>query len=360
MRLVQQRFVRAVAVGVAMAAAAVALAEPRDSVTLTNVNSDGQGGLTGSGTPGSGSISVTGTYNVQYITLSGTLAEVNSGTFASEAVVRVFSPGGEQVAVLKPFLVAGTGGPYGVTNYVYKLATPVAATGTWSLTFSELYDDSGIDARWNTVTVTLDDGPPRVNTSTFFIFPGPRGYDTLSVCGLTSRGFTLQNQTVLAGDTRWYKVELPYPADTTGFSPFQFNGYLDIDTEGSSDTDFELGLYTEDGRLIAFDDDSGTLNQAQLTFGTATTRPAPSSGLPYDNRDGTLQAGTYYIAVGAFNTTFGERWSASSTETANRVFNLNVRTNITVSPFCQSDVNRTGATTVQDVFDFLTAFFNGC
>ena len=349
------RLMQALSVGVAVGLAAAALAAPRDTGTFTNVNSDGAA----TGSPGSGSLSVTGTYDVQYITLSGTLAEVNAGTFASEAVVRVFAPGGDLVAVLQPFKTAGTGGPYPVSNYVYKLQTPVPANGNWSFTFNELYDDTGVDARWNTVTISLDDGPPRVNTAALVIFPGPAGYENLAVCGNVARGFTLQNQVVLAGDTRWFKIELPYPADTTGFGFFQFNGYLDIDTEGSTDPDFELALYSEDGKLIANDDDSGSGFQPQLSFGTAAARPSVG-GLPYNNRNGTLQAGTYYVAVSAYNATFNERWSVSSTETVNRTFNLNVRTNIRSSPFCPSDYNRTGTTTVQDVFDFLTDFFSGC
>lgn len=339
-----------------LAIGAAAFAEPRDSATFTSVNSDTPPG----GSPGSGSLVVTATYEAQYITLSGQLAELNTGTFAHEAVVRVFAPGGDLVAVLKPFSITGGGGPYSVSNYVYKLPAPIPANGTWNFAFNELYDDSGVDSRWNTVTISLDDGPPRVNTSSIFIFPGPRGYDNLQICGTAARGFTLQNQAVAAGDVRWYKVELPYPADTTGFSIFTFNGYLDIDTEGSSSSDLELALYDADGNLLANDDDDGSGNQAQLTFGTAGARPAVGAGSAYDNRDGTLKPGSYYIAVGAFNTGFRPRWDASTNSTVTDTFNLNVRTNIRSSPFCPSDYNRGGSTTIQDVFDFLIDWFSGC
>lgn len=354
------RLMQAMGVGLALTMAAAAWAEPRDAATFTNVNSDGQGGLTGSGAPGTGNLAVSGTYDAQYITLSGTLTELNTGTFASEAIVRVFAPNGDQVAVLQPFKTAGAGGPYSVTNYVYKLPTPVAANGSWSFTFGELYDDSGVDSRWNNVTITLDDGPPRVNTAALVIFPGPRGYNNLGVCGTAARGFSLQNQAVQAGDVRWFKFELPYPADTTGFGIFQFNGYLDIDTEGSTSDDQMIALYDEFGNLLAQDDDSGSGHKAQLSFGTAGARPGVGGGASYNNRNGTLQAGTYYIAVGAYFATFGERWKASTDSTVTDTFNLNVRTNIRASPFCPSDYNRTGATTVQDVFDFLADFFGGC
>lgn len=349
------RLLAALACSISLASGA--LAETRDSATFINVNSD----LDPTGSAGSGSLLVTGTYDAQYITLSGTLAEVNTNTFAHEAVVRVFAPSGDLVAVLKPFAIDGGGGPYSTSTYVYKLPAPIAANGTWNFRFNELYDDSGVDSRWTSVTISLNDGPPRVNTSAIFIFPGPSGYNNMSVCGTIARGFTLQNQLVQAGDTRWYKIEVPYPVDTTGFSVFTFNGYMDIDTEGSTGFDFELALYDVDGNRLANDDDTGSGNQAQLSFGTAANRPAIGAGAVYNNRNGTLKPGSYYIAVSAFNATFGSvGWNTSSNSTTNETFNLNVRTNIRSSPFCPSDYNRGGSTSLQDIFDFLTDWFSGC
>ena len=79
-------------------------------------------------------------------------------------------------------------------------------------------------------------------------------------------------------------------------------GALTIDTEGSSlatSNDTELGLYDSNGVLVDTDDDGGTSLLSLLTF-------AP----------GELTAGeTYYLAAGAFNTTYGGAFNATSTST---------------------------------------------
>ena len=78
-------------------------------------------------------------------------------------------------------------------------------------------------------------------------------------------------------------------------------GALVIDTEGSSltspsvatrDDDTELGLYDAAGNRVAIDDDGGTDFLSRLSFGVG-------------GANGELTAGTYYVAVSAFNTSFG-------------------------------------------------------
>ncbi|MCB9845934.1 MAG: PEP-CTERM sorting domain-containing protein [Phycisphaeraceae bacterium] len=68
---------------------------------------------------------------------------------------------------------------------------------------------------------------------------------------------------------------------------------LDINTFGSG-VDTELGLYSEAGNLLANNDDAGGGLQSQI-LGTA------------------IGAGTYYIAVGTFNTTYTGDFGATST-----------------------------------------------
>ncbi|MEM7312902.1 MAG: choice-of-anchor Q domain-containing protein, partial [Planctomycetota bacterium] len=76
------------------------------------------------------------------------------------------------------------------------------------------------------------------------------------------------------------------------------NSSLIIDTQGSSlqvSNNTELGLFNSAGSLIAFNDDIDAANGnflSQLSFGQG-------------GADGNLNAGTYYLAISGFNTTFG-------------------------------------------------------
>ena len=67
-------------------------------------------------------------------------------------------------------------------------------------------------------------------------------------------------------------------------------GATPINTEGSS-FDTEIGLYTSLGALVVSDDDAGELL-------TSAINP-------------TLDAGTYYLAVAGFSTSFGARFNVT-------------------------------------------------
>lgn len=98
-----------------------------------------------------------------------------------------------------------------------------------------------------------------------------------------------------AGEVKWYSFSYGGGA---GFT---------IDTEGSAiapSNDTELGLYDSSGNLLVEDDDGGT-------------------GLLSLLDSGPLPAGTYYLAMGGFNTTFGAGWQATSTSTNSGPFNIN-------------------------------------
>lgn len=322
-----------------------ALASPRDTATFTNLNTD-IGGTCG-GANGSGSIPITADYTVHYLVLSGQFTRLVPGTCESEATIRIFDGAASQIVAIAPF--SGCVGQTNFTNLVVKLPRPVtaAAASAWSVRTQETYNDSNAaaDGRWDSLTITLDDGPP------FWLF--------VADCGpVRAPGFSLTNQSIGANSVRWYKLSLPNPAKNLGIFG---TWHLDIDTEGSSVSDMELALFDADGRLLATDDDSGSGNQARLSFGAGPARPAIGSGLPYDNSNGTLEVGTYYIAMGPFNATFGETsWIASTDVNASVTGRLNVRTNIDFSPFCQGDFNKDGSYNTLDIIEFLNSWFAGC
>ena len=291
-------------------------------------------------------MTVNSNYPVKYLVLNGEWTKLSSATCESEAVVKVIAPNGNVVATVSPFSDCSGTETLTLSNYIVKLPQPVTnSQGQWGFAFTETYDDAGADARWNNISITLDDGPP-----SWLI--------TQEVGSVRSPGFNLQGQSVSALSVRWYKMTLPIPAANLGFFG---TTYLDIDTEGSPHADMELALYNEDGRLVATDDDDGSGNQAHLSFGASATRPPIGNSEPYNNSDGTLDAGTYYIAVTAYNAAFGPTgWAVSPAHTDPEGFSLNVRTNIDFSPFCRGDHNKQGGASLQDVFDFLSDWFAGC
>ena len=155
-----------------------------------------------------------------------------------------------------------------------------------------------------------DSTPAQLTGAANFTVIGPptaTNIGTFSACGTSVSG-TLS----AANEVIWYKFTL------TGAGIDRALGtYLDIDTEGSLLTtlnDTELSLYDSNGALIANDDDDGSGNLSQLTFGAdVPARGAINGSAAYNGRDGaTLPAGTYYLAISGFNTTANPLWQAVS------------------------------------------------
>lgn len=113
-------------------------------------------------------------------------------------------------------------------------------------------------------------------------------------------GMIMTEEALSPAGVNWYTF------DTAG-------GDVSIDTAGSiltdagfGENDTELGLYDSTGLLIADNDDVGG---GDLTSAV----------------DATLAAGTYYVAVGSFNTVFGaSAWDVSSTSTAEGTIKLTI------------------------------------
>lgn len=102
---------------------------------------------------------------------------------------------------------------------------------------------------------------------------------------------------------------LALAAGQVQFYSFDYTGgALSFDTEGStlSDNDTELGLYDSLGNLVAIDDDGGTDFLSLLSFD-----------------DGELAPGTYYLAAGAYNTTFADGFVATTNSTSTGTLVIN-------------------------------------
>ncbi|MCA3006362.1 MAG: hypothetical protein LW650_05520 [Planctomycetaceae bacterium] len=107
-------------------------------------------------------------------------------------------------------------------------------------------------------------------------------------------------------DVRWYKLTLPVDLPAVGAF------YLDIDTAGTTVTprdDTWIGLYDNNGGLIAENDDAGgaaVVIESQLSFGSTDTTGRPEvipGATARDGRDGTLAAGTYWLAATMYDAT---------------------------------------------------------
>lgn len=255
------------------------------------------------------------------ITLEGDLTETNVGTFASEARVRITNPAGQ---VFTP--TVGFTATSGFTGTIHIGPSSIGglssvlngnSIGTWTFNFFESFDDGSDlleDASWTNLSISVNDYVP----------PPPPPATNLGNVVDTSSDYAVADMTAnhTGGAIRWYSFTLNSAVDNA------LATWLDIDSE-TSNFDTEIGLYTSTGALIASDDDDGSGTQSQLSFGqTAPTRTIGTS-VGGNGRDGALGPGTYYIAVGGFNTTFGPDFNVTTTSTnTTGVFNLNIRTNV--------------------------------
>lgn len=126
------------------------------------------------GQSGIGSIPANGTATFNHagadfipgdITITGTLTEVNTGTWANEARIEICSP----------TVCRTTGALSAIGNFTTSVAINTTITqasmsgpnfgntgnvGVWTFEFFESYNDSGIDARWTNLNITIADGTP--------------------------------------------------------------------------------------------------------------------------------------------------------------------------------------------------------
>lgn len=143
----------------------------------------------------------------------------------------------------------------------------------------------------------------------------------------------------LVGSTiQWFRFDFVGGTAPSG-------AFLDIDlfATGAVNTpaapDTEIGIYDNFGARIANDDDDGHSLRSALTFGNTTARTMPADpfgftgGVAHNGRDGNLAPGTYWLAVGLFDTTFGAtNWAVTSNATGTGTTVVNFRTDAVPEP----------------------------
>ena len=157
---------------------------------------------------------------------------------------------------------------------------------TYNIRLWESYDDPGVDATWSNLQFDFA-GP---------VLPGPGDTQALAInLGSLGNGITSVSSSLNSATTnlKWYQFTLDAGNPNT-FMDAWIN-------PGSFDT--EIGIYDAAGNLVGTDDDGGLGLLSALSYGTG-------SGISQDEiADGSsgaaLGAGTYFIAVGGYDTAFG-------------------------------------------------------
>lgn len=127
---------------------------------------------------------------------------------------------------------------------------------------------------------------------------------------------------------KWYKVILSSDVSSANRT------WLDIDTETSTIAGLatSISLYSAvTGDPVASDNNDGSGSLSQLTFGVGGlgARAAVGDGLTYNGRDGSLVAGTYYLAVTPNPGAFGNDYAVQNCGSALGDITVNAKTGYT-------------------------------
>lgn len=219
----------------------------------------------------------TGGFNLGKVNWAGVLSEVNTATFASEARIQITPSVGAPFALQLSSVGSFGPAPLNVSGSGFVGPQGMDPAGLWSFEFFESFDDGNdADANWDSLDITLTDEQPPAGSS-------PANPIAL---GNLAAGINTTSNALLPASVLWYEITIPDIAGTD---------YLNISTDANfapSSADTELGIYDSAGNFIATDDDDGAGLLSLLAHGNG-------------GADGDLAAGTYYIAAGGFNTTFG-------------------------------------------------------
>ena len=171
-----------------------------------------------------------------------------------------------------------------------SLTTPADSGGVWTVRVFPNTNNPGVDATLTSLTISfLQPDPPTGNTT----------------IPLVDGSFATATTTITPGQVVWYRLDVPVAINGVSFTG------LDIDNETSSlfntgtgtasPQDTGMALFSTFGASIASDNIDGSDSLGQLSFGRGTRAAEPGSGnspsVAYNGRDGSLNAGTYYLAV---------------------------------------------------------------
>ncbi|HYF15661.1 MAG TPA: choice-of-anchor X domain-containing protein [Phycisphaerales bacterium] len=222
-----------------------------------------------------------------------------------------------------------------------------------------------------TVTFTVSDAESRSSNGSANVTVRPQATVTpLGTISSTNSGLLVDDASLAAGQIRWFSFELCQDVAAADSEFFDVVGSGAI-SGGSNPNDTEIGIYRADGSLVDSDDDDGVLAGSALSYGTGSgatqggTGTTDTTPVIANGRDGAadLTAGTYYIAIANFNTTFGATaFNVTTTGAGAGTVDLSFNTNVACGPVgCDSiDFNGDGLfPDNQDLQDFLDVFGGG-
>ncbi len=248
------------------------------------------------------------------VRVTGSLTEVNTATFASEARVRLSAGAGSSFTGynLQATTVGGFTGTIAVGPTVVNQASSLTNGGVVNFEWFESFQDGTADlaeSTWNTVTYDFVNGSAIVNGN--FALGAVAGNGTPVVASGSN----------VAGGLDFYTVSFPSGV-------FNVGDYLSILTRqpaGAAAYDSEIAIYDAAGNLVAEDDDgaSGPGFYSRLSFGAAD----PILGDTAPGFNGlTLANGNYTIVVGGFNTVFGANIGSITAGAAAGAYELVIQT----------------------------------
>ncbi len=331
---------------------ATALAGSRTTVSFANVDSVGT-----VGNPSNiiRTVTLTGGYPLKRMDFSGTLQTLIAGTALSEAHVKVTPPAGMGPVFTLLITFDNTLQPVGtIFSGSNSLGAPPAgwsSSGTWTFEFFESFDDGpGADVRWKTFNITFNDAPA-----------SPNLLSSSEDLGIISTGQRSVTASFIPNRVKWYRF---HTADSIG-AVGQGNALAINTSTGffSPITDTVIALYNSDGQRIAFNDDiSGSNLLSVLSFGTSVPLGATVPDVLV-GASGSLDPGTYYLAVCPFAAanTYTDDFGVTNASTTTGSITVTLRATVPgAGGSCPADFNRSGSVEVQDIFDYLSAWFAGC
>ncbi|MEM7311689.1 MAG: PEP-CTERM sorting domain-containing protein [Planctomycetota bacterium] len=281
-----------------------------ESVTFTAVNSNFAMGDGGNDTR---THTFTGGVVSPDVRVTGTLTEVDLGTFAGEANISIAPLG----LNLDPAGSAtGYTGSFAVDGIATGVSVDPAGLQTFEFYESFVDDSAGPDQTWDSVTIEFgeltDPGGRVVDNGMFALGVLPADGSVVSGPGQGSNAY----HTNVADGLDFFTLEIPAAVGPGGYLNLTTSDALTGDT-----IDTEIFLFDSAGMLVATDDDGGAGTYSQLSFGIDD----PLVIDPAAGEDGaTLPAGMYTAVIGGFNTTVGSDIASLVPGTASGDYNLDV------------------------------------
>jgi hypothetical protein len=277
----------------------------------------------------------------------GSLTILEPQTLGGEAQVQITHPSG----VTRGFQLnsmsqtIGGGPTYAESGAIPQQTSPIARpfglgldpAGVWTFRFFETVDDGApgaADARWETLEFSLTSDSPSQ--------PTPPAAQALDI----GSGSATAVGALGAGEVKWFRIETARAAAASRGT------HLDLDTFGSlliSDNDTELAIYDAWGYLLASNDDAPGTLLSLISLGTG-------AGGDATGQHGDAFAGVYYVALGAYNTSFADGFTASSTSPYTGAWQLNVTTNALGGGGLFGDVNGDCLVNITDLAILLVNF----